>query len=311
MINEYFTQLLYRDRGLDWFAEPLDIPVDDDIPFDLKTRATDEPYDAEFIYTKNDVFLETVNADEFCRRGMYTAMFGFLFGGLIPFAVLFFLEVAWDFYTDGLSVLRCVALFFCSVFIFFLSYVVCNAHSAWDCFTYRHAAIRFNRRTRQVHVFYTPKLGGPRSYDWDDILATITPFDNGGYFVLNIMAATPDGTRYYDSFPVGGELVKHEECLGWWEYIRRYMKEGPDQVPEPGWYHTDRLSLKESFLRWFPLREMKRDKARGHDIRYSQWRMVLMSPMLALFSLGHFVSMLTSRKVAWSKEIREACGKGE
>ncbi|MGQ7248219.1 DUF6708 domain-containing protein [Halomonas sp. V046] len=187
-------------------------------------------------------------------------------------------------------------------------FVVTNAHSAWDCFTYRHAAIRFNRRTRQVHVFYTPKLGGPRSYNWDDIQATITAFDNGGYFVLNLLAATPDGTHYYDSFPVGGELVKEEECLGWWEYIRRYMEEGSDSVPEPGWYHTDRLSLKESFLRWFPLREMRRDKARGHDIRYSQRRMVLMSPMLVLFSLGHFVSMLTSRKVVWSKEIREACG---
>ena len=40
MINEYFTQLLYRDRGLDWFAEPLDIPVDDDIPFDLRKHCT-------------------------------------------------------------------------------------------------------------------------------------------------------------------------------------------------------------------------------------------------------------------------------
>ncbi|MBS8269163.1 hypothetical protein DYI26_10565 [Halomonas litopenaei] len=311
MINEYFTQLLYRDRGLDWFAEPLDIPVDDDIPFDLKARATDEPYDAEFIYTRNDVFLETANADEFCRRGFYTAMFGFLFGGLVPFFVFFLAIVLLDIFSGDYEFASFVLVALIVVGIAGLVYLVTHAHSAWDCFTYRHAAIRFNRRTRQVHVFYTPKLGGPRSYDWDDILATITPFDNGGYFVLNIMAATPDGTRYYDSFPVGGELVKHEECLGWWEYIRRYMEEGPDQVQEPGWYHTDRLSLKESFLRWFPLREMKRDKARGHDIRYSQWRMVLMSPMLALFSLGHFVSILTSRKVAWSKEIREACGKGE
>lgn len=204
--------------------------------------------------------------------------------------------------------MRGLAFFFCLLFLLADIYLLKNVHSAWDCFTYRHAAIRFNRRTRQVHVFYTPKLGGPRSYDWDDIQATITAFDNGGYFVLNLLAATPDGTHYYDSFPVGGELVKEEECRGWWEYIRRYMEEGSDSVPEPGWYHTDRLSLKESFLRWFPLREMRRDKARGHDIRYSQRRMVLMSPMLALFALGHFVSMLTSRKVVWSKEIREACG---
>ena len=310
MINEYFTQMLYRDRGLDWFAQPLDIPVDDDIPFDLKTRATEAPYDAEFIYTKNKVFLETANADEFCRRGLYTATFGFFsLVFVFLFGVGFFYSVR-NLFTMEIGFFSILAVLVTFLAIAFVIWVVTNVHSAWDCFTYRHAAIRFNRRTRQVHVFYTPKLGGPRSYDWDDILATITPFDNGGYFVLNIMAATPDGTRYYDSFPVGGELVKHEECLGWWEYIRRYMEEGPDQVPEPGWYQTDRLSLKESFLRWFPLREMKRDKARGHDIRYSQWRMVLMSPMLALFSLGHFVSMLTSREVVWTKEIREACGEG-
>lgn len=89
MINEYFTQLLYRDRGLDWFAEPLDIPVDDDIPFDLNTRATDDPYDAEFIYEKNEVFLETVNADEFSRRGLYTATFGFFSSWFIIFFAFF------------------------------------------------------------------------------------------------------------------------------------------------------------------------------------------------------------------------------
>lgn len=98
MINEYFIQLMYRHRGLDWFAEPLDIPKDDDIPFDHSVRATQTPYDAEFIYAKNKTFLESANADEFCRRGFYTAMFGFLFGGLIPFIVLFFFEVLWDIY---------------------------------------------------------------------------------------------------------------------------------------------------------------------------------------------------------------------
>ncbi|MGQ7248220.1 hypothetical protein ACUN9Y_12895 [Halomonas sp. V046] len=87
MINEYFTQILYRHRGLDWFAEPLDIPKDDDIPFDHSVRATQEPYDAEFIYAKNDIFLEAVNADEFCRRGLYTATFGFF--SLVFFSIFF------------------------------------------------------------------------------------------------------------------------------------------------------------------------------------------------------------------------------
>ncbi len=185
----------------------------------------------------------------------------------------------------------------------------------YDWFNYRHAPIRFNRRTRQVHVFYTPRFGGPRSYDWDEIAALIIEGRDKGrqggrpdYHVLTLIAVTPDQKHYYDSVEIGDQIVLYEYCLAWWEYIRRFMEEGSESIPEPDWTLSERLSLRESFLRWFPLREMRRDHASGLNIRPAIVRMVLMSPFLTLFSIGHFISMLTSRHVQWPQEIRQACG---
>ncbi|WP_163142035.1 DUF6708 domain-containing protein [Arhodomonas sp. KWT] len=179
-----------------------------------------------------------------------------------------------------------------------------------DWFTYRHAPIRFNRRTRQVHVFYTPRFGGPRSYDWDALTAQILETGRGKvtYYVLTMTAADPSGRYYYDRFEVGNQLLHREEGIRWWEYIRRFMEEGPDSVPDPDWTLSERLSLRESFVRWFALHELRRERALGLNVRPAIARIILISPFLALFSIGHFISMLTSRHVQWPQEIRQACG---
>lgn len=308
MINEYALEIVYRGRSPDWFSDSYELTqyVGDEL--DKEEKVSEEAVNCSAVYRKNDVYLETSHVDEHDQRGFFTAMMGFPLLVVCFFLSYMEIKVVSEIVFFGADFMSVVLMLGIVVSILGLVWFVMQMHLRKDVFTYRHAAIRFNRKTRQIHVFYSPSLGGARSYNWDDVIPTVDREAQHGFYVLSMIAADPKRERYYDTFTVGQQLGKREDCLAWWEYIRRFMEEGPDSVPEPEWYLSDKLSLKESFLRWFPLREMKRDKARGLDIGPAKVRMVLMSPLLALFSLGHFVSMLTSRRVTWPPEIRQACG---
>lgn len=308
MINEYALEIVYRGRSPDWFSDSYELTqyVGDEL--DKEEKVSEEAVNCSAVYRKNDVYLETSHVDEHDQRGFFTAMMGFPAAAVCVFFTYMALKISYRVYTGESGGHMAIAVVFMVAALMLTVWFVMQMHLRKDVFTYRHAAIRFNRKSRQVHVFYSPSLGGARSYNWDDMIPTVEREAQHGFYVLSMIAADPERERYYDTFTVGQQLGKREDCLAWWEYIRRFMEEGPDSVPEPEWYLSDKLSLKESFLRWFPLREMKRDKARGLDIGPAKVRMVLMSPLLALFSLGHFVSMLTSRRVTWPPEIRQACG---
>ncbi|ABE59601.1 DUF6708 domain-containing protein [Chromohalobacter israelensis] len=315
MIHEYniITDCLLRKASLVDRAKEFDRSEDGTL--DHFQRAGVFPGFAESVYAKTSNYLEVSNAKEYGWRGQFTAGMGFPCIAILLFSFYVSYSSVVDIYQKGFNyvwffsipftVALAAGLVYVAHFVFGLSH---------DWFHYRHGAIRFNFKERKVHAFFSPKLGGPRTYDWDDIVAYIDAFHGKGghgnpvHYTLKLYACDPLHKKYYDMLEPGSEIIKYEDCLAWWEYVRRFMEEGPDSVPEPDWYLSDRLSLKESFLRWFPLREMKRDKARGLSVEKSKILMVLMSPLLILFSLGHFVSMLTSKRVKWPEDIRKACG---
>lgn len=306
MINEYQKEIDYWGRNKDWFSDSLELTQDTSGELSKSERACKDVFASSSVYQKNGIFLETVDGSERVSRGVFTSGMGFPLAVVCSFLVYMEIKVVrsiFDYGIDFMSLLLALAILAGALG---LSWFFTQMHLKKDVFTYRHAAIRFNRKTRQVHVFYSPSLGGARSYEWDDVIPKIE-LEKDGFYILNMIAAAPDRKHYYDSFTVG-EGYGREDCLAWWEYIRRFMEEGPDSVPEPDWYLSDRLSLKESFLRWFPLREMRRDKARGMNIGRVKMITILGAPVLTLLSLGHFVSMLTSRRVTWPQEIRKACG---
>lgn len=313
MIHEYNVAADCVKRGTDFFSRPHSFEREEKRAFAHGKRATDIPGMAEAIYRKTDSFIETTHADEYAARGEYTALMGFPLVAMCAFFVyMIFLSVldigASGFnYYDSLMILVLLVIIVGSIWI--SNYLLLGN----DWFSYRHGSVRFNCRAQQVYVFYSPRLGGVRTYQWRDMLAYI---DKAGvysgsavsdFYTLKFYACDSGHKYYYDGFKIGSPFSRYEDCVAWWEYVRRYMEEGPDSVPDPDWYLSDRLSFKESFLRWFPLREIKRDKARGLDVKKAQVRMVLMSPFLVLFSLGHFFSMLTSKRVKWPEDIRKTC----
>ncbi|WP_244785711.1 DUF6708 domain-containing protein [Cupriavidus pauculus] len=103
-----------------------------------------------------------------------------------------------------------------------------------DYFTTRRTLIRFNRVTRKVYVHHPPQAGGINAYDWDEAIATLDdgePDKSSGRLVMgwiDVEAAQMRGLIF-----VGRAAGNAARGRAWWEYIRRYMEEGPDSVPQP------------------------------------------------------------------------------
>ena len=102
-----------------------------------------------------------------------------------------------------------------------------------ESFAYTHYPIRFNRKTRMVHVFRTN--GSVLSTPWDDLFFTMKKVDSlhGFWNVLGHILAT-DGKTVIESFALSISETGSTSGLlmmqSHWEFIRRYMEEGPASV---------------------------------------------------------------------------------
>ena len=229
------------------------LPMTDGMAHDQ--RAAQRPIANASVFKKNDTYLEVCGQFE-AQRGML----GFAVC-LIPVGVIgFFCEAV---YIVTLSLVRGVsesgipignrgeAIFALVVLLLMLWGV------AWlfrklalplvrkDYFTTRRTLIRFNRVTRKVYVHHPPGAGGITVHDWDDARATL---DNSAAFspepVSEKEANEGDGrlilcwvdmeaAQMRGLIFVGRAAGNAARGRAWWEYIRRYMEEGPDSVPQP------------------------------------------------------------------------------
>jgi hypothetical protein len=95
----------------------------------------------------------------------------------------------------------------------------------------------------------------------------------------------------------------NKELVGFWEYIRRFMEEGPESVPRP------KRLLKLHPFTWEPLRAALRCMS-------FSWRkggrlgtavaVLLLSPLIVLLAFCHWVSLLLCHQPRWPKVIEEA-----
>jgi len=103
-----------------------------------------------------------------------------------------------------------------------------------EFFTHVHYPIRFNRRTRMVHAYRDKRDGGIVSVPWDQAFFHIGQgIGEDTEFLRDIRCHVIDeNEKILDTFAVGNYFDDEDKIRSVFEFIRRYMEEGPENVFE-------------------------------------------------------------------------------
>jgi len=111
------------------------------------------------------------------------------------------------------------------------------------------------------------------------------------------------GLPYFHIMLVGKVANGTSDIVNLWEFIRRYMEEGPQSVPRPkkllGKVPWPWLSLQAPWSFMKPLWRA------GLKPKVLLWT-VLLSPVMLIHATGHWISLLLGWEPRWPKIIREA-----
>ncbi|NMY13693.1 hypothetical protein HBO38_35895 [Pseudomonas veronii] len=277
---------------------------------------SDLPTDAESLYDFNDDYVDVRAAFQEEKRGLIT--FGFLSMALVMNILMFELAVvslgslaifgngdyeAWQF-EAVISWLLATATWAA------MNYYLWKYTWRWfrvELFTQRHLIARFNRETRQVYINRPSYAGGIVTLPWETVVPAINPEDPDfmglGGFLLLAFPSEHTGAGYDETLMLGRPMHGNEELIGFWEFIRRYMEEGPQSVPKPKRLLTLRPTPIEPIRA--TLRFMSGFWRNGGKIA-ALITGTLLSPLIVLHALCHWISLLLCWAPRWPKEILEA-----
>ena len=167
-----------------------------------------------------------------------------------------------------------------------------------DCCTYTHYPIRLNRKTRMVHVF---RLNGTvLTVPWDEVFFCIAALPQGDWEIQGHVLDA-DGVTVKETFP----LSYYTPTSGlpvlerYWEFVRRYMEEGPEDAAHRVEFFMPVADRRESIANGFH---------RMHAELGGNFIMTVIGAALALMLVpGRWIAMQTSKVPRWPREIEEAC----
>lgn len=284
---------------------------------------SDAPEDAGAVYEVNDTFMELRGAWLEEKRGLIS-FFALGFG--VPFAWAYLWEGAlnplWHMTLhgqtpEGLEAKPVAWIFSISVLFVCIGIAYVVRRYAWrfiraELFTQRHILVRFNRKTRQVHLHRPKRAGGIVTLPWEVTVPGIEPtvrdeLGEGQPLVL-VWPLELSGAGYDEIAFVGPPLRGHRQTEALWEYIRRYMEDGPQAIPP--------LRRRRARMAW-PWDSVHasltafRGIWRRQTPQASVLMLVLISPLIALHSTCHWVSMLLCWRPRWPREIARAGQPGQ
>ncbi len=171
--------------------------------------------------------------------------------------------------------------------------------------TSRHLLIRFNRKTQQVHLHRPSYCGGIVTFPWRSTGSTaIHPEDDAlslGMRLALVWHPIRTGLPHLEFAFLGKQGQGGSELRDEWEFIRRYMEEGPDAVPRPR-LSTQLPSPIQAFSAQF--------EGLGRFFRHSGWplkvALLLIWPAFVIIGTAHWVSLMLCWRPRWPKIIREA-----
>ena len=183
-----------------------------------------------------------------------------------------------------------------------------------ESFAYTHYPMRFNRKTRTVHVF-RPN-GTILSVPWDEVFFTMGNLAKWNEWEVRGHVLEPDGFTIRETFALSHvDMLSTEDAdadtsrsqssskdfvRAHWEFVRRYMEDGPQAVSGQVQFcmpiHKNRETPRVSLERVFA------NIAGAPFIIY--W---MLFPFCGIVSAFRLFAMHTSKIPRWSDEVEVSC----
>lgn len=170
-----------------------------------------------------------------------------------------------------------------------------------DAFRFTHYPIRLNRKTKTVHVFRTD--GTVLSTPWNDLFFCIAALPQNNWEIQGHVL-DKDGVTVKETFAfpaTGTGAADRDQLPRYWEFVRRYMEDGPQSVAKHVEYCLPIADQRERFTDGFH---------RMHGQAHALVVPILIAVLLFLYILpypGRWLAMRTSKLPVWPKEIEDAC----
>ncbi|MEX3844722.1 DUF6708 domain-containing protein [Paraburkholderia sp. BR10882] len=262
---------------------------------DIRKPAASDAKDKHMVFRMNNIYLGICDTS-YQQVGWATLAFLVGFPGFAYFG--------WQF-----------VLFTHSSAIFWTLVVPCAIGCAFcagillkDCFNYRHKTIRFNRKNRMVYAFRHNGKNGVVAVPWDKAFfftdrQTSSPLFGGAPTVLRCFVLAEDDKTIVNTFSFGKRTVNGgsetsawganvlEQLLANFEFVRKFMEDGPESLPPIKEYLPEGPSLRASASVLFSnFKAVRRANA-------ALWLLttVIAVPM-CLMVLLHYIAQLTSRE---------------
>lgn len=260
-----------------------------------------QPYTFSSLIHFNSTYADFVDRS-FRLRGMAnTAFGGWVALALLVFSIWFCAYMLFDLMRGNEIWANLVFLTIYIVAMPIFYWFIWKKHLSKDLFAYTHYPIRFNRKTRKVHVFRDNSQGGVLTVPWDEVFWHI----GRGYeqrFLCDVRGHVMEGDMVRDTFAVGHYFDdgRMDRIQSIWEFIRRYMDERPDAVAE---HPLDRMihespkpTLKNCFIHAYT----------SMGPGFTSLRFVLFFlfyPIVGALTLTRWLVLKTCKEPVWPPEI--------
>jgi hypothetical protein len=182
-----------------------------------------------------------------------------------------------------------------------------------ELFTIRHIRVRFNRITRQVYIQRPKYCGGTVVFKWEHIMPAnfgATGSDMGGTNMVNLLTFHPYKTGFpvAQSVGIGKNTYNPQDYKDEWEFIRRYMEEGPDNLIKPRLSTHLPMPFHGVSGHINPMIHMAKNNS---SIGLFLMLIPVFLILLPFYTVGYFISECLCWQPRWSKVIRQAGKKGK
>lgn len=164
-----------------------------------------------------------------------------------------------------------------------------------ELFTYTSYPIRINRKTRKIYFFNHNGSGGVTTVPWDEAFFHLG-FSRRDKGIVDLRCHILDSDTVRDTYAVGKCYGREFLVNELWQFIWRYMEEGPDSVKppfvsfttEPTWTNCVRVC----YLRI--------------AVAYKTLQIILF-PLVGPVILARWLALKTCKKPQWPAEIEREC----